>query len=91
MSQIDWVEWKERQEFVQKRKAEIRRDLRDLLESDVDEIRISLKKYTEMFEDDEYKSDIIDMMEEALMKIADGQPDPAGIAKQALRKYAGDE
>lgn len=91
MSQVDWTEWKYRREFTERQRLRARQGLRELLESDVKEIQFSLRQYTEMFEDDEYKSDMLEMMELALMKIADGQADPVGIAQQALRKYAGDE
>jgi hypothetical protein len=43
-----------------------------------------------MIDDDEFKSDTIDMLQEALMRIADGQGDPKEIAIEALKKYPGE-
>lgn len=90
MYEVDWNEWKQRREFVEKMKKEQRQNLRNLLESDLKEIKISLKDFVEMFEDDEWKSDCLEIMEEALMKIASGDADPQKIALDALKKYNGD-
>lgn len=91
MSEIDWNEWKERMEHVQRWKQQQRVKLRNLLESDIKEMTFTLKEFVDMFEDDEWKSDQLDQMEEALMRIASGEDDPKSIALSALRKYNGDE
>lgn len=63
--------------------------LRSVLESNEKEVTFTLKQYTEMLDDDDFKSDTIDMLQEALMRIADGQDDPVRIAQEALKKYPG--
>lgn len=89
--EINWDEWNERQEFAKKMKIEQKRKMRDLLESDIDGIKISLREFVEMCDDDNYKSDMLDIFEEALMKIADGQKDPVSIAQKALKTYYGED
>ncbi|WP_438498280.1 hypothetical protein [Paenibacillus sp. IHBB 3054] len=49
-----------------------------------------MEQFIESLEDDEYKLDMLDLMEEALMKIADGQGDPVEIATAALKTFKGE-
>lgn len=91
MSDVNWDEWEEHREYIKKHKQTQKLKIRNLLESDVKEITITLKEFIDMYEDDEYKLDMLDLLEEALMRIADGQENPAKIAMTALNKYRGDE
>lgn len=72
-------------------KNEQKLKLRNLLESDLNSVTLTLRQFTQMCEDDEYMSEMLDLMEEALMRIVDGQGDPAKIALSALKRYIGDE
>lgn len=91
MGYINWEEWVEHKEYIKKHKQDQKAKIRNLLESDIKTMEISLKQFIDMLEDDEYKLDQLDLMEEALMKIADGQDNPQQIALDALKKHRGDD
>ncbi|KIL37969.1 hypothetical protein SD70_29745 [Gordoniibacillus kamchatkensis] len=86
---INWSEWDEHKQYVKQRKQEIRTQLRDLLESETKELVIPLKEYVDMVHDDEWKCDMLDLLAEALMKIADGDLNPRVVAAEALMNYPG--
>lgn len=88
---IDWEDWQEHKKHVQERKKEQKKNIHQLLESDKKEIKMSIKDFIDIHEDDEWKMDMLDIMEEALMKIADGEDDPKSIAINALKKFRGED
>ena len=91
MSYIDWNEWNERKEYIKQHKQDLKTKVRNLLESNAKSMEISLKQFIDMLEEEEHYLDSLDLLEEALMRIADGQTDPQEIALAALKKYRGDD
>lgn len=91
MYDVNSAEYLEHKKYIETRKKEIQIEMNRFLESNLNELTISKKRYLDMWEDSEWKSDMLDLLEEALMKIASGESDPRSIAKRALNKYTGNE
>ncbi|BFH13391.1 hypothetical protein WJ0W_006500 [Paenibacillus melissococcoides] len=93
MSNIEAVkeEWIKRKEEVKLMRAESKNKLRELLESGIDEVKLTLRDFTIMHEEELFSSDSLELLEEALDLIVAGAENPVEIAKAALNKYRGEE
>lgn len=93
LSNIEAVkeEWRKRKEEVKLMRAESKNKLRELLESGIDEVKLTLRDFTIMHEEELFSSDSLELLEEALDLIAAGAENPVEIAQAALNKYRGEE
>lgn len=91
---VDWNKWEQRKSFKETQRQKRKSALREVLESDKKldrkNVIINLSTAIRLQEEDDYDSDMSDLMEEALMKIADGNSDPQQIAVDVLKKMYGD-
>lgn len=65
--------------------------IRDILESDLKEVVISISEFIQMQEEDEWTYEMLKLLEQALEQIANGVENPQEVAKKTLAIYRGED